>query len=243
MSETKCKNFTGEFKAKVALEATRGLKTVDEIGQEFGVHPTQVGIWKKELQEQASSLLDAKRGPKPADPLANPERWHEEIGQLKMELAGSKKVWDLPVENCRQWVNAIEHLALARQCELTGVNRSTVFAPKTAEQLDEQKLELLTLVDAEFTRHPFNGSRKIRHYLRGLGCKINRKRVQRLMGVLGPAGMALGPNTSRPHPQHKVYTYLLRGVVVTRPNQVWSTDIKYIRLAGGRVFERLCDNV
>jgi len=60
MSETKRKNFSGEFKAKVALEAIRGIKMVNEIGQEYGVHPTQVGMWKKELQEQASSLFDAK---------------------------------------------------------------------------------------------------------------------------------------------------------------------------------------
>jgi putative transposase len=70
-------------------------------------------------------------------------------------------------------------------------------------------------------------------HLRGLGHFVNRKRVQRLMRLLGLAGMAPGPNTSRPHPQHKVYPYLLRGVTVTRPNQVWSTDITYIRLARG----------
>jgi transposase len=91
MSESKRKNFTGEFKAKVALEAIRGIKTVNEIGQEFGVHPTQVGMWKKELQEQASSLFDAKRGPKPADPSASPERLYSEIGRLKMELDWLKK--------------------------------------------------------------------------------------------------------------------------------------------------------
>ena len=66
---------------------------------------------------------------------------------------------------------------------------------------DEQALTLLALIDAEYTRHPFYGSRKIKIYLRGLGHKINRKRVQRLMGVLGLAGMAPGPNTSRPHPR------------------------------------------
>ena len=95
---------------------------------------------------------------------------------------------------------------------------------------------MLGLIDAEYTRHPFYGSRKIRHYLRGLGHRINRKRVQRLMGRLGLAGMAPGPNTSRAHPQHKVYPYLLRGVAVTRPNQVWSTDISYIRLTHGFVY-------
>ena len=77
---------------------------------------------------------------------------------------------------------------------------------------------MLELIDAEYTRHPFYGSRKIRQYLRGLGYKINRKRVQRLMGILGLAGMAPGPDTSRPHPQHKLYPYLLRGVDVIRPN-------------------------
>lgn len=95
---------------------------------------------------------------------------------------------------------------------------------------------LLVLIDAEYTRHPFYGSRKIKQYLRRLGHKVNRKRVQRLMGILGLAGMAPGPNTSRPHPQHKIYPYLLRGVNVIRPNQVWSTDITYIRLPRGFVY-------
>ncbi len=99
-----------------------------------------------------------------------------------------------------------------------------------------QELKLLELIDAEYTRHPFYGSRKIRRYLKGLGRNINRKRVQRLMRMLGLAGMAPGPNTSRPHPQHKVYPYRLRGVHVNRPNQVWSTDITYIRLARGFVY-------
>ena len=91
MSESKRKNFSGDFKAKVALEALRGIKTVNEIGQEFGVHSTQVGLWKKELQEQASSLFDARRGPKPVDPSASPERLYSEIGRLKMELDWLKK--------------------------------------------------------------------------------------------------------------------------------------------------------
>ena len=91
MSETKRKNFSGEFKAKVALEAIRGSKTVNEIGQEFGVHPTQVGLWKKELQDQAFNVFDTKRGPQPVDPSSSPERLYSEIGRLKMELDWLKK--------------------------------------------------------------------------------------------------------------------------------------------------------
>ena len=92
MSERKRKNFTGEFKAKVAMEALRGIKTVNELAQEFGVHPTQVSMWKKELQEQATTLFETKRGPKTvADPSANLERLYSEIGRLKMDLDWLKK--------------------------------------------------------------------------------------------------------------------------------------------------------
>lgn len=101
---------------------------------------------------------------------------------------------------------------------------------------NELELTLLREIDAEYTRHPFYGSRKMTVYLCGMGHLINRKRIQRLMGILGLAGMAPGPNTSRPHPQHKIYPYLLRGLDVIRPNQVWSTDITYIRLARGFVY-------
>jgi putative transposase len=97
-------------------------------------------------------------------------------------------------------------------------------------------LLLLAAIDAEYTRHPFFGSRRMVVFLIGLGYSINRKRIQRLMGILGLAGMAPGPNTSRPHPEHKIYPYLLRGLAVIRPNQVWSTDITYIRLDRGFVY-------
>lgn len=94
-------------------------------------------------------------------------------------------------------------------------------------------LILLFAIDAEYTRHPFYGSRRMVVFL---VYSVNRKRIQRLMGILDLAGMAPGPNTSRPHPEHKIYPYLLRGVAVIRPNQVWSTDITYVRLERGFVY-------
>lgn len=116
-------------------------------------------------------------------------------------------------------------MAITRQCELAGVARSTIYAPRVLAVPDEVELLLLALIDAEYTRHPFYGSRRMVVHLANMGHVVNRKRVQRLMGILGLAGMAPGPNTSLPHPQHKIYPYLLRGMNVTRPNQVWSTDI------------------
>jgi putative transposase len=132
----------------------------------------------------------------------------------------------------RAWIERDGELAVSRQCELAGVARSWVYGA-VGEVLDEMDLVLLGLIDAQYTCRPFYGSRRMVVYLEEQGYMVNRKRVQRLMRVLGLAGMAPGPNTSRRHPEHKIYPYLLRGVAVVRPNQVWSTDITYIRLEHG----------
>ena len=124
-------------------------------------------------------------------------------------------------------------MAVSRPCALAGVARSWVDGASAGAALDELDLLLLGLIDAEYTRRPFYGSRRMVVSLRAQGHAVNRQRVQRLMRVLGLAGMAPGPATSKPHPEHQVYPYLLRGVAVTRPNQVWSTDITYVRLAHG----------
>jgi putative transposase len=99
--------------------------------------------------------------------------------------------------------------------------------------VDEDDAMMLRLIDEEYTRHPFFGSRRMVWFLRERGFAVNRKRVQRLMQQLGLAGMAPGPHTSQPYPAHPVYPYLLRGLAIDRPNQAWSTDITYIRLAQG----------
>lgn len=136
-----------------------------------------------------------------------------------------------------QWIKRDDDMPLTMQCELAGVPRSTVYrrleAAARQECLDEEDLQLRALIDEEYTNRPFYGSRRMVVFLRGRGFCVNRKRVQRLMREMGLAGMAPGPATSKPHPEHKVYPYLLRGVAVTRPNQVWSTDLTYIRLARG----------
>ncbi len=122
-------------------------------------------------------------------------------------------------------------IATDAPCELTGVARSTIYTPRLVVQPDEQELALLALIDAEYTRHPFYGSRKTAHYLQSLGYTINRKRVQRLMGILCLAGMAPGPHTSRRHPRHKVYPYLLRDMLnLQTRNQPKIPRIKRVRI-------------
>ena len=95
MSEKKRKVFSSGQKAKVALEAIRGTKTVNELAQMYEVHPTQIAQWKKELQEHAAELFEGKRGPKAiSDPSTSTERLYSEIGRLKMELDWLKKKFE-----------------------------------------------------------------------------------------------------------------------------------------------------
>lgn len=91
MGEAKRKSYTAAFKAKVGLEAIHGVKTINEIGQAYGVHPAQVGQWKREIQEQAETLFEKKRGPKKEQGAHEPERLYGEIGRLKVELDWLKK--------------------------------------------------------------------------------------------------------------------------------------------------------
>jgi len=118
-------------------------------------------------------------------------------------------------------------ISLQRQCELLGISR-TAYYYRPIER--EETQHLMRLIDAEYTQHPFYGYRKITHWLREQGYLVNKKRVQRLMQRMGLAAIVPKPDLSKPHPEHKVYPYLLRGVQIERVNQVWSTDITYIPL-------------
>jgi len=126
-------------------------------------------------------------------------------------------------------------VSLQRQCDLLGLSRSSWYFQPCAEE-DQENLALMRAVDEEFTKHPFFGSRQMRNVLRRQGWLVNRKRVQRLMRKMGLVSVAPKPGLSKPAPGHKIYPYLLRNLAVTRPNQVWCSDITYIRLRGGFVY-------
>ncbi len=126
------------------------------------------------------------------------------------------------------------HLSIGRQCELLGLSRSGYYYQPTGE--NAFNLLLMQLIDKEYTKHPFFGYRKMVHVLREDGHLVNKKRIARLMQVMGLQAMVPGPNTSRPHPENPIYPYLLRGVKINAVNQVWSCDITYIPLEKGFVY-------
>ena len=125
-------------------------------------------------------------------------------------------------------------LSIRRQCELIELSRSSYYREPGSES--EDNLELMRLIDEEYTRHPFYGTRKMRDYLKRLGYKVNRKKVQRLMRLMGLASIVPGKRTTVSGDGHKIYPYLLRNLDISCPNQVWCSDITYIRLSGGFVY-------
>lgn len=126
------------------------------------------------------------------------------------------------------------HLSVVRQCELVSIGRSTFYrapAPETAENL-----LLMRLLDEQFLETPWYGSRQMTRHLRRLGHAVGRKRVRRLMATMGLAPIYQRPRTTVPHPAHRIYPYLLRDLVVDRPNQVWCADITYIPMRRGFLY-------
>jgi putative transposase len=131
----------------------------------------------------------------------------------------------------RGLVGPDERTSIRGQCELLGVVRSSVYYVPV--EPDAEELELMRRIDEIHLESPFYGSRSIARELRKKGYPANRKRVQRLMRLLGLESVAPKPNTSKPNEEHPVYPYLLRGVTIDRPNQVWAADITYIPLSRG----------
>lgn len=123
---------------------------------------------------------------------------------------------------------------MSRQCDLLGLSRSSYYYEPAAETAEN--LELMERIDREYTDHPFLGSPGMTTWLRRQGCLVNRKRVQRLMRLMGLAAVYPKPRLSVPGVGHKVYPYLLRNVAIERANQVWSTDITYIPMPHGFMY-------
>ncbi len=125
-------------------------------------------------------------------------------------------------------------LSIAAQCRLMSISRSSFYyapVPATAGTL-----ALMAVIDATFLDHPWYGSRQMARHLRRLGHAVGRRRVRRLMTTMGLAPIYQRPRTSDPHPEHRIYPYLLRDLEITRPNQVWCADITYLPMRRGFLY-------
>jgi putative transposase len=127
-----------------------------------------------------------------------------------------------------------QELSISRQCQLLGLARSSFYyvpQPVRAEDLD-----LMRKIDELYLQHPCRGSRSMVRQLKRQGIIVNRKHIQRLMRLMGIEAVYPKPRTSRPHPEHRIYPYLLRGLSIDRPNHVWAADITYIPMERGFMY-------
>src|SRR5688572_1748229 len=127
-----------------------------------------------------------------------------------------------------------KHLSVVQQCGLLGLGRSSFYYQPV--QVNAVDLVLMAAIDRQFLETPYYGSRRMVAVLRRAGYVVNRKRVRRLMRQMGLHVIWQKPNTSKPNPEHKLYPYLLRDLVIDRPNQVWATDITYIPMSRGFLY-------
>jgi len=140
------------------------------------------------------------------------------------------------MEERRTWVD-FEHpgIAVARQCALLSVARSSVYyTPCTSES--PENLALMRLIDEQYLRTPFYGVPRMTWWLNAQGHGVNHKRVARLMRVMGLQAVLPGPHTSRPHPEHRIYPYLLREMRIDAPCQVWCADLTYVPMRRGFLY-------
>jgi putative transposase len=188
-----------------------------------------VTAWKKQLMTQVAELFADGRQRR-ADQATDEQELYEQIGRLKMEVEWLKKNLPRSAEVKRQCIEPNhKHLSLSRQCQLLGLARSTWYYEPLGES--PENLELMREIDRLYIRRPFFGTRKVREVF-----GINRKRAQRLMRLMGLEAVRPKRSTSRPAPGHKVYPYLLRDLAITRPDQVWASDITYIPLQHGFLY-------
>lgn len=134
------------------------------------------------------------------------------------------------------WIGPQAGLPIRRQCELLGINRSSYYYEPCGES--PENLLYMRLIDEQYIATPFYGVPRMTAMLRRAGYEVNPKRVERLMKLMGIQAIYPKGNLSSPAPGHKIYPYLLQGVAIERPNQVWSTDITYVRMLKG--FMYLC---
>jgi len=125
-------------------------------------------------------------------------------------------------------------ISIARQCELLALSRSSFYYSPQGD--DSYNLQLMNLIDEQYTKTPFYGVLKMTAWLRNIGHAVNPKRIRRLMREMGLEAIYPKPRTSQSAPHHTIYPYLLRGVMVSRPDHVWCADITYIRLVHGFVY-------
>jgi putative transposase len=222
MSKRPRRNHSAAFKAKVVVEALEDGQTLVELAERFQVHPNQITEWKKQLLERAEEVFCKDKKSESGPDI---KELHTKIGQLAMENDFLSHARAHSRAKRKEMIDRKHTLPLIRQSEILKLSRSSLYYESAP--VSDRDLELMRLIDELHLKHPFMGSRSIRDQLQDMGHKVGRQHVGTLMEKMGIAALYKKPMLSKPHPEHKVYPYLLRGMDITRANHVWAADIVY----------------
>ena len=251
------KTYTPEFKTKVVLELLEGEKTLNEIASKYEILPASLKSWKKQFLENASLAFDKSAVVKEYKEKINKlEREHNQlakkVGTLTIErdwLAG--KLCSLDLSTKKRLASegdvqaAVKHKipSLNRRLEMMRISKTAWYYCHTDPFGSSEDILLLNMIDHIYTKHPYYGHRRIRKLLNRFGFNIGRKRVIRAMKHMGIRALYPKPKITVANKAHSKYPYLLESyknddgqVVVKQPNEVWSTDITYIRLENGYAY-------
>jgi len=222
------KTYDAAFKAKVALEAVKERRR----------SPRSLRTSASTLTRSANGGIICWPSCRRCFPIAGRSWGLRSTGRsasLRSMWSGLKKISKAPLELKRAEVE-LHHpmIPVSRQCDLLDLGRSSLYYLPTGE--DEENLMLMRLIDEQFTKRPNFGVRQMTAWLQRQGHRVNRKRIQRLMRLVGLMALYPKPRLSISGPDHKIYPYLLKELKVTRPDQVWCADITYIRMVHGFVY-------
>ena len=228
------RNHTPAFKAKVALAAIKGDRTLAQLAEQFDVHPNQITSWKAQLESGAADVF----GPGGGHGGTAGDRREVAARQDRRADAGERffrgRAHQGGIAERKAMIDRAHDLPITKQAEVLRISRGSVYyLPRPVPEADLAIMRRLDRLHLEF---PFAGSRMLRGLLVAEGCKIGRRHVKTLMRRMGIEALYRRPRTTKPEPGHKIYPYLLRGMAITRPNQVWAMDITYIPMARGFVY-------
>nr|WP_156773859.1 IS3 family transposase [Paraburkholderia tropica] len=234
MTKRNRRTHSPTFKAKVALAALKGDKTLAELALQFDVHPNQITDWKKQLQERVADVFDTGNSA-PSAPPVDVKVLHAKIGQLTLENGFFRKRAQQGGTGGRKAMIDRDHaLPVTQQARLVGISRSSAYYQSRG--VNEADLKLMRRIDELHLEHPFAGARMLVRLLRREGIKVGRRHVSTLMKRMGVEALYRKPNTSRKHAAHRIWPYLLRNRKIDRANQVWALDTSYIPMARGFVY-------
>lgn len=237
----KMKQYSTEFKTKIVLEVLQGDKTLNEIASANNIIPKNIMNWKKIFLDNAQMAMEPSKAIKEykveIDELkAKNDEYAKTVGQLTVENNWmSGKLKSLDSKSKQAIVESKLDISISSQCHLIGLNRTNLYyTPK----INKKEIEIKKQIQSIYEEIPCYGYLKVHKQLLEDGFSVSPNTVQKYRKELGlRAVLAVkAPYTSKGNKQHPIYSYKLKGLDITRANQVWSTDITYIRIKGGFVY-------